>query len=248
MTRHFILLALFAACAAQAEEAPASRFAPLEYLGGHCWKASFENGQTDEQCYDWLYGGKFLRSKHVVNSDPPYEGTTIFSWDSKESRIRFHYFTSTGAVSEGYLEPDGEGIRIPETHVGEDGKTTEMETSYQQYGEVEYRVVSREKTAEGWKEMWALSYRRVDAPESTKSDAQLQSREVPGTRSAIGRRKVENRLRPVGRWSGGRGKTCPSRGCLRDCKVGWRASRGRLRPAAWSLRKPPAIAGRAVHS
>ncbi|MGH8495984.1 MAG: hypothetical protein ACREVN_07590 [Gammaproteobacteria bacterium] len=171
MNRSLILLALVAVATAAAET-PASRFEALEYLAGHCWTARFDNGRTDEQCYDWLYGGRFLRSRHVVDSDPPYEGTTIFSWDPEKSRIRFHYFTSMGAVSEGYLEPDGDAIRIPETHVGEDGKTTAMETSYRRSGEREYRVASREQTDEGWQEMWTLIYRRVDSPASAQPSTQ----------------------------------------------------------------------------
>jgi len=163
---------LLAAAAALA--APASAFAiephfkPLEYLVGHCWRARFKNGQQDVQCYRALYGGKLLQSTHVVEgSQPRYEGMSVFSWDAAHKRVRYHYFTSTGAVSEGYFDNRAEGIVIPERHVGDDGKVTELETSYERDGDDAYKVVTREKTAQGWVERWSLRYLRepaADAP------------------------------------------------------------------------------------
>lgn len=153
----------------------AAPFAALDFLVGHCWQAKFKNGQRDIQCYERLYDGKFVQSKHtVIGADPPYAGTTIFSWDGKEQRIRFHYFTSTGAVSEGHFAEGVDGIVIPERHVGQDGKVTEMESRYQPVGTYGYRVVTREKTTDGWVERMNLHYRRSDAPELPKENATLQ--------------------------------------------------------------------------
>lgn len=151
-------------------------FAPLEFLAGHCWRAPFPDGkQHDVQCYESLYGGKLVKSEHVVlGSEPRYEGTTIFSWDASGKRIRFHYFTSTGAVSEGYFASGADGISIPERHVAKDGKVTEMESSYKPDGQYAYRVVTREKTAKGWVERMNMRYVRSDAPEATKEKAALQ--------------------------------------------------------------------------
>lgn len=166
------LLVLPAAASAALEP----HFAPLEFLTGHCWRASFPDGkQHDVQCYESLCGGKLVQSEHVVlGSEPRYEGTTIFSWDAANKRIRFHYFTSTGAVSEGYFASGADGIAIPERHVGKDGKVTEMESSYRPDGQYAYRVVTREKTAKGWVERMNLRYVRSDAPEATKEKAALR--------------------------------------------------------------------------
>ena len=88
---------------------------------------------------------------------------SVFSWDAVNKRVRYHYFTSTGAVSEGYFDNRAEGIVIPERHVGDDGKVTELETRYERDGDDAYNVVTREKTAEGWVERWSLRYRREPA-------------------------------------------------------------------------------------
>ena len=160
-----ILSLLLASAAALATPTQASaieaHFKPLEYLVGHCWRARFKNGQEDVQCYRSLYAGKLLQSTHVVEgSQPRYEGTSIFSWDAANKRVRYHYFTSTGAVSEGYFDNRAEGIVIPERHVGDDGKVTELETRYERDGPDAYKVVTREKTAQGWVERWTLRYQR----------------------------------------------------------------------------------------
>ena len=160
-----LLLAIAAALAAPAPAiALEPHFKPLAYLVGHCWRARFKNGQQDVQCYRSLYGGKLLQSTHVVEgSQPRYEGMSVFSWDAANKRVRYHYFTSTGAVSEGHFDDRADGIVIPERHVGDDGKVTELETRYERDGDDAYNVVTREKTAKGWVERWTLNYRREPA-------------------------------------------------------------------------------------
>lgn len=162
----------FAAMPAPAAE-PATldaHFAPLAHLVGHCWRASFPDGKRDLQCYEALYGGKLVGNSHMVQgSDPLYQGQTLFSWDEANQRIRFHYFTSTGAVSEGHFVVGADGaMTIPERHVGKDGSITELESTYRRDGDRAYRVVTRQKTADGWKPMMDLRYVRTDAEVSAR--------------------------------------------------------------------------------
>ncbi|MFT3808236.1 TolB family protein [Arenimonas sp.] len=148
------------------------RFAPIEFLVGHCWRASFSDTQRDLQCFESLYGGKLIGNSHMVQgSDPLYQGQTIFSWDDANKRIRFHYFTSTGAVSEGYFQQTPDGIMVPERHVGADGKVTEMQNWFLPEGDHAYRVVAREKTADGWTERRNFRYLRTDSAELQKEKA-----------------------------------------------------------------------------
>lgn len=148
-------------------------FAPLAHLVGHCWRASFPDGKRDLQCFESLYGGKLVGNSHMVQgSDPLYEGQTIFSWDEANKRIRFHYFTSEGAVSEGYFVADADGtMTILERHVGKDGTVTELANDYLADGDRAYRVVTRRKTADGWKPMMDLRYVRTDAEVSAREKA-----------------------------------------------------------------------------
>ena len=170
MRLHAALLAalLIAPAAGAAEPKLDAHFAPIAFLVDHCWRADFPGGKLhDVQCFQSMYGGKLVHNTHEVNSDPPYRGTSVFSWDATNKRIRFHYFTSTGAVSEGYFDQRPDGIVIPERHVGDDGRVTVMESSYQPDGKKAYRVVTREQTATGWVERRNLRYVRVDALKGT---------------------------------------------------------------------------------
>jgi TolB protein len=123
-----------------------------------------------------MYDGRFVRNTHtVIGKAPPfYGGLTMYSHDPASDRIRFHYFTSTGAVSTGELQPDGDGFVIPERHVGADGGVTELETRFRRDGEYAYRTETRKKTATGWQPMMSLRYLRSDAPEARKENATLR--------------------------------------------------------------------------
>lgn len=169
---------LFAAARISAAEPPAldPRFQPLAHLVGHCWRAPLADGkQRDLQCFSSMYGGKLIGNTHMVQgSDPLYQGQTIFSWDDANQRIRFHYFTSTGAVSEGHFVAGADGtMTIPERHVGKDGTLTELENTYRRDGGHAYRVVTRQKTASGWKEVMNLRYVRTDMEASPQEKAAL---------------------------------------------------------------------------
>lgn len=153
------------------------QFAPLAHLVGHCWRAPFADGkQRDLQCFESMYGGKLIGNTHMVQgSDPLYQGQTIFSWDEANRRIRFHYFTSTGAVSEGHFVPGADGtMTIPERHVGKDGKGIELENVYRRDGEHAYRVVTRQKVDGGWNEVMNLRYVRTDMETSPKQKASVR--------------------------------------------------------------------------
>jgi hypothetical protein len=63
---------------------PAAHFQPQAFLAGSCWKGTFADGKrTDEHCFEWIYGGQFLRDRHTVTGRPaPYGGETIYYFDA----------------------------------------------------------------------------------------------------------------------------------------------------------------------
>ena len=157
--------------ASAAEPALDPHFQPLAHLIGHCWRATFPDGkQRDLQCFESMYGGKLIGNTHMVQgSDPLYQGQTIFSWDDTNKRIRFHYFTSTGAVSEGYFVAGADGaMTIPERHVGKDGTVIELENAHRRDGDQAYRVTTRQKGKDGWKQVMDLRYVRTDVEVSAR--------------------------------------------------------------------------------
>ena len=136
-------VALFLASAHVATP-PDDRFAPLAPLMGHCWVADMGSGFTDQQCFKDLYAGALVHSEHVVSGGKkPYQGTTIFSWDGTKERLRYHYFTSTDAVSEGHAELDGKELVMVESHVDPAGKRIDLRNAFVVVSPDEYRVEPR---------------------------------------------------------------------------------------------------------
>ena len=80
---------------ADAQQAPS--FKPIEFVVGSCWVGTFPDGkQTDEHCFDWAYGRKFIRDHHVVRGGAPYEGETLYAWNPVERQVVFTYWSSDG--------------------------------------------------------------------------------------------------------------------------------------------------------
>ena len=105
---------------------PDPGYQPLEFLAGHCWKGAFPGGkQTDEHCFTWVYGGKFLRDRHTVRSDgkPDALGESIYFWDSAAKRLEYLYIESDGGFSRGPVSVDKDSLVFPDTTFVEQGKT-----------------------------------------------------------------------------------------------------------------------------
>jgi hypothetical protein len=136
-------------------------FDPIAFTVGHCWRAEFSNGMEDEQCFAAMYDGRMVHNTHVLHgSDPRYGGTTIYSWDAAQGRVRFHYFTSTGAVSEGHLVAHEEGYTVPERHVGADGTVTELESVFRRDGDEAFTVTTRQRKDGAWEDFGQRRYVR----------------------------------------------------------------------------------------
>ena len=74
--RNWLLCLLFVPVVVVAE--PIEALKPMAFLAGHCWKGDFADGkQTDEHCFQWLYGGKALRDSDqligVISDFPDVE-------------------------------------------------------------------------------------------------------------------------------------------------------------------------------
>ncbi len=108
------------------------RFAAIAPLVGHCWIAPIgADGLRDVQCYEWVYEKQFVRSTHRVlgGQGKAYQGTTMYAWDGRHQRLRYDYYASTGAVSEGHAEARGEDWLFSETHVDTSGREIHLRTT-----------------------------------------------------------------------------------------------------------------------
>jgi hypothetical protein len=137
---------------------------PLQFLVGHCWTASFPDGQsTDTHCFDSVYGGHFVRDRHVVRgAKKPYEGETLYAWDAQKQVLVYTYWNSDGGISTGTAAPAGEdGLSFREEHAAKDA-AMELKTVWTRRGDDGYDARTLRKKDGQWQEFFKMSFHRDD--------------------------------------------------------------------------------------
>ena len=105
---------------------PDPAYQPLAFLAGHCWKGAFPGGkQSDEHCFSWVYGGKFLRDRHTLHAEgkPDSKGESIYFWNSAAKQLEYLYIESDGGFSRGPVSADSGALVFPDATFVENGKT-----------------------------------------------------------------------------------------------------------------------------
>ena len=165
LTRAALVAALLCASAAPAGSAePAAPYAPLAFLIGHCWKGTFPDGQvTDEHCFSWVYGGKFVRDRHVVHRGggrPDDHGESIYYWDAAAGELAYLYIESAGGYSRGSVASAPGALVFPATHYFEHG-VEQVYRSRWQRGTDGYDVNTEFLLAGKWQPGFTLHMQRV---------------------------------------------------------------------------------------
>jgi hypothetical protein len=129
-------------------------YQPLAFLADHCWKGSFPGGegQTDEHCFSWIYGGKFLRDQHTVRAPGKRDalGESIYFWNSSAHQLEYLYIESDGGFSRGAVSTDQDSLVFPDTSFTENGKTQVYRSRWQRSGTNAYDVLTEFRNAGGW--------------------------------------------------------------------------------------------------
>jgi len=153
MTSTRILFAALLAIPLAAGAEPAAGYQPLAFLAEHCWKGTFPDGkQTDEHCFSWIYGGRFLRDVHTVHgpSHPDFHGESIYFWNSGTGELEYLYIEDQGGVSRGIVGTAPDALVFPPTSYVEAGKTQTYRSRWQRAGDGAYDVVTEFKSGDGW--------------------------------------------------------------------------------------------------
>jgi hypothetical protein len=135
-------------------EAPPAPYQPLAFLVGHCWKGTFPDGKaTDEHCFSWIYGGKFVRDEHVVHrgeGHPDGLGESIYVWDAASKQLQYLYIESAGGFSRGTVSGEGDALVFPPASYLEKGETQTYRSRWQPAGRDAYDVVTEFQVKDGW--------------------------------------------------------------------------------------------------
>jgi len=143
---------------------PIDAFKPMAFLAGHCWKGDFGDGkQTDEHCFQWLYGGTALRDTHTVRAPnrTDYVGETTYYFDAASKRIEWMYIENEGGISRGTVQDAGGALVFPPTQfVGAAGESMTYRVRWTPLGPGAYEAWSEMQTKDGWSTMFKLTMKR----------------------------------------------------------------------------------------
>lgn len=164
--QHLAAITLLAGLGAlPAAAQPASPYQPLSFLVGYCWKGTFADGKvTDEHCFTWVYGGKFVRDQHVVHrgeGKPDDLGESIYVWDQAAKQLQYLYIESAGGFSRGTVAADGDALVFPPTHYAQDGEEQTYRSRWQRSGEAAYEVMTEFLVKGQWTPGFTLHMQRV---------------------------------------------------------------------------------------
>jgi hypothetical protein len=132
---------------------PEPAYQPLAFLVGHCWRGTLPDGKlTDEHCFSWIYGGKFVRDVHVLerSGQPQGRGESIYLWDAPSQQLQYLYIESAGGYSRGSVSAEGATLVFPPAHYVENGQEQTYRSRWQRKGEDAYDVVTEFKSKDGW--------------------------------------------------------------------------------------------------
>ena len=149
-----------------AAQAPATfdKLQPLSFLAGSCWKGTFAGrAVTDEHCFEWIMGGRFLRDHHIVRGDSvPYEGETTYAWDAAQKRITYWYIALPGFYSQGNVEPADHALVFHDNLVTSTQR--QLITTWRGSGPDAYTVRVEEISSGKSKELWSMVMHRSSLP------------------------------------------------------------------------------------
>jgi hypothetical protein len=144
---------------------PASPYAPLDFLAGHCWQGELPGGKkdVDTHCFSWIYGDKFVRDVHTVRGEghKDYVGESIYYWDSIAKKLQYLYFENAGGSSHGDVEADASSLVFPPTTYQESGKSQTYRSRWTHSDDAAYDVVTEFRKGEGWTPGWSVHMHKL---------------------------------------------------------------------------------------
>jgi hypothetical protein len=164
-----LLVTALALTIAAAEPAapPASPYEPLAFLVGHCWKGTFPGSPvTDEHCFSWVYGDKFVRDQHVVHHGdgrPDDLGESLYLWDASAQELQYLYIESAGGFSRGTVTSEAGTLVFPPARYTENGAQQLYRSRWRRLGPDAYEVVTEFQVKGVWTPRLRVQMQQVAA-------------------------------------------------------------------------------------
>jgi hypothetical protein len=139
---------------------------PFRPLLGKTWKGVFKNSKPDKPVVDiarWerALNGQAVRLLHSINQGV-YGGETIFTWNEKEQKVVFHYFTTAGFTTSGSVQTKEGKLLTHEIVAGSSGGVTEVRATSEIRSDGKLHVKSEHLKNGQWEPGHEVTY-EVDA-------------------------------------------------------------------------------------
>lgn len=164
--KRMVMAALAVAAASVPAAAADDPLAPMGFLAGSCWKGEFpgSSGVTDTHCFEAVYGGRFIRDRHIVEgAGQPYLGESLYRWDAAAHVVRYAYDSSDGGHSDGTMRPVEGGLSFEDNYLDADGAALKMRVTWTREGADGYVALAEAMVDGAWKTKWRVPFHRMPA-------------------------------------------------------------------------------------
>lgn len=145
------------------DPSPIAQLQPFATLVGTTWLGTFPDGNAvDEQEFEWVFGGRFLRNVHRVRTadgQVVYEGETIYAWNPKEETIVWWYWNTTGGHIVGTMKETDEGWLFEGENHAPPPQPEKVRGMFRLTSEKEWQSVQYFPSGDGWKERFTITFR-----------------------------------------------------------------------------------------
>ena len=146
-----------------ADPSPIPQLQPFAQLVGTTWVGEFPDGKAlDEQEFEWVFGGRFLRNVHRVKTldgTVVYEGETIYAWDPKRESIVWWYWNTTGGHIVGTMASTDAGWLFEGENHAPPPQPERVRGMFRLTSDREWQSVQYFPSDDGWKERFTITFR-----------------------------------------------------------------------------------------
>lgn len=136
---------------------------PFAPLVGKTFIGAFpEGGAVDEQRFEWVYQGKFLRNTHEVKGPKGrvvYKGETIYAWNLKTGKIDWFYWNLTGGYIVGTMERVGDDFVFEGVNTAPSPQPQRVKGRLRNFSEDGFESVSYFLRDDRWEERFTIQFR-----------------------------------------------------------------------------------------
>ena len=142
---------------------------PLRPFIGKTWKGQFKTSTPQKPSFDVMkweraLNGQAVRILHSINHGD-YGGETIITWNPKTERLEYHYFTTAGFMTHGWMTFEAGKIITQEEVTGNENGVTEVKATTEILPDTRLHTKSRYFQKGEWVDGHEVTYEEAPGAE-----------------------------------------------------------------------------------